>query len=62
MPQLTAATLRKAIANVPDDTPVYFRRVAPFCGNIEEAGAANLDQIAAFGLLYPCVIVEPVAE
>ena len=45
-----------------DDLPIFFRRVSPICGNIEEANAAVLSQYAAFGVVNPCVIIEPFTE
>lgn len=62
MPQLTVGDLKRALENIPDEHPVYFRRVAPICGNIEEAGSAELSEYAFFGQLYPCVIVEPMKD
>ena len=56
---MTIAQLKKAIVDMPDDWPVYFRRVAPLCGNIEEAGTVNADKYAFFGGLYDCAIIEP---
>ena len=57
--QLTVKKLKSQIENLPDDMPVFFRRVAPLCGNIEEASAAIPSQFSSFGKVYPCLIVEP---
>ena len=57
--QLTVKKLRSQIENLPDDMPVFFRRIAPICGNIEEASAAIPSQFSAFGIVYPCLIIEP---
>lgn len=62
MSQMTVADLRAAMTGVPDDTPVYFRRIAPICGNIEAAGAAALDEASAFGSVFPCIIIEPMQD
>ena len=55
---MTIKQLKAAIRDMPDNLPVYFRRIAPFCGNIEEVGAVNEDKLSSFGKLYPCVIIE----
>ncbi len=60
--QLTVGALKKALENIPDEHPVYFRRVAPVCGNIEGAYRAELSEYAFFGGLYPCVILEPAKD
>lgn len=62
MTQLTVGDLKKALANIPDEHPVYFRRVALICGNIEEAGSVVLSEYGFFGRLFPCVIVEPMQD
>ena len=56
---MTIKELKSAISEMPDDWTVYFRRVAPVCGNIEEAGSINADKSAFFGTEYPCAIIEP---
>lgn len=56
---LTVKELKKQIANLPDDMEVYFRRVAPLCGNVEAAYSAELSEVAFFGKSYPCLILEP---
>jgi len=56
---MTIKELKLAIAKMPDEWPVYFRRVAPVLGNIEEAGSIRADRYAFFGSEYPCAIVEP---
>lgn len=57
--QLTVKKLKHQIENMPDDMPVFFRRVAPICGNIEEANAAILSEYSFFGHVSPCIIIEP---
>jgi len=57
--QLTVKKLKSQIENLPDDMLVFFRRVAPCCGTIEEASAAISSQFYAFGNVYPCLIIEP---
>jgi len=59
---MTIKQLKATIANMPDEWPVYFRRIAPLCGNVEEAGTINADKYSSFGTLYPCAIIEPVKD
>lgn len=59
---MTVSDLLNAIKDLPGDLPVFFRRVAPVAGNIEEAGFANLDKFASFGVTFPCVIIEPMKD
>lgn len=61
MTQLTVKELRQLIEGVGDDLPVFFRRVAPIAGNIEEAGTAIVVEYGFFGLSLPCLIIEPMA-
>lgn len=60
--QLTVGRLKKQIAEMPDDLPVFFRRVAPTFGNIEEASGAIFSQYSSFGVVSPCVIIEPFVD
>ena len=60
--QMTVKQLRDALAGMADDLPVFFRRVTPICGNIEEAGSARVDRFGFFGQSLPCVIVEPMQD
>ena len=60
--QMTVKQLRDALAGMSDDLPVFFRRVAPICGNIEEAGSARVDRFGFFGQSLPCVIVDPMHD
>jgi hypothetical protein len=60
--QLTIGRLKKQIAEIPDDLPVFFRRIAPICGNIEEASGAVLSQYSSWGNLNPCIIIEPFVD
>lgn len=62
MKQLTVKQLKEQLERMPDDTPVFFRRIAPFCGNIESAGIAKLDEYSSFGIVEPCVIIEPISD
>lgn len=56
--QMTVAELRRELAELPDDLPVFFRAVAPVCGNIREAVSARRDTHGVFGKVLPCVIIE----
>jgi hypothetical protein len=56
---MTVKELKIALADKPNDWPVYFRRIAPYCGNIEEVGAVNEDIYGSFGEILDCVIIEP---
>lgn len=60
--QLTVKQLKEKIESLPDDLPIFFRRVAPICGNIESAGGANLDEYSFFGIVEPCLIIEPMRD
>ncbi len=62
MNQLTVKKLKEQIEAMPDDMPVFFRRIAPICGTIEIAGVAKLDEFAFFGMVEPCVIIEPMSD
>ena len=62
MKQLTVGELKKQLGGIADDLPVFFRRIAPLCGNLEEAGAATVDSYAFFGQTSPCIIIEPRSE
>lgn len=59
MSQLTVGELKKQLEQFPDDLEVFFRRVAPVCGNIESAYNVSKDTYAFFGQTIPCVIIEP---
>ena len=60
--QMTVKQLRDALAGMSDELPVFFRRVAPICGNVEEAGSVRVDRFGFFGQSLPCVIVEPMRD
>jgi hypothetical protein len=60
--QMTVKALRAALDGLDDDLPVFFRRVAPVCGNIEEAGRVEVSTYAFFGIENPCAIIEPMAD
>jgi len=60
--QMSVKDLRDAIKDLPGDLPVYFRRVAPITGNIEEAGSAHLDTFSSFGVVDQCLIIEPMKD
>lgn len=62
MEQLTVKKLKEQIESMPDDMPVFFRRIAPVCGTIEIAGLAKLDEFAFFGMVEQCVIIEPLCD
>ena len=57
--QLTVKQLKEKIESLPDNLPVFFRRIAPICGTIEAAYSANLDEYSFFGIVEPCLILEP---
>lgn len=59
---LTTGELKKLLDRIPNNLPVFFRRVAPICGNIEEASSAILSNYSSFGIVNPCLIVEPFKE
>lgn len=60
--QLTIGQLKQAIASFPDDLPVYFRRISPIAGNVEEAGSIQQGAVGFFGRELPCAIIEPMAD
>lgn len=62
MTQLKVGDIKKLIADMPDEYEVFFRRVAPICGNIEEAGRIEIGKYSTFGIVIPCVIIEPMAD
>lgn len=59
---MNVGELRNAIENLPNDMPVFFRRVAPVAGNIETAGSANKDTFSSFGVVQDCLIIEPITD
>ncbi len=59
---MNVGDLRKAIENISDDIPVFFRRVAPITGNIEMAGSVNKDTFSSFGIVEDCLIIEPMVD
>lgn len=62
MSQLTVKDLKKILEEYPDELEVFFRRVAPICGNIEAAGFVNKDKYSTFGQIVPCIIIEPMSD
>jgi len=60
--QLKVKDLKKLLEDKPDDLPVYFRRIAPITGNIEEVGGCELSQVSFFGCVDECVIIEPMSD
>jgi len=62
MTQMTVKDLKFAIADLDDKLEVFFRRVAPLTGNIEEAFSVELSEYAFFGQTVPCVILEPAKD
>lgn len=60
--QITVKQLKFIIENFNDDLPVFFRRISPMCGNIEEAGRVVEATYSFFGQEFPCVIIEPVSN
>ncbi len=59
---MNVGELRNVIENLPNDMPVFFRRVAPVAGNIETAGSANKDTFSSFGVVQDCLIIEPITD
>lgn len=55
--QFTAKTLRELLATKADDLPVFFERVAPVCGNIEQAYVVEESVYGFFGKEIPCLII-----
>lgn len=51
--------LRQQLEGVDGDTEVFLRCVPNPCGNITEAGRADLSRYGFFGKSLPCVIIEP---
>ncbi len=62
MEHMTIGDIKEAIKDLDDDLPVFFRRVPPVCGNIEELGQVVQDSYGFFGKSIPCVILEPMKE
>lgn len=60
--QITVGQLKAAIEQLDDSLPVFFRRVAPVCGNIEEAGQVMESTYGFFGKSLPCVIIGPMED
>ena len=60
--QMTVKDLRESIDGLPNDLPVFFRRISPVAGNIEQAGAANLSKFSSFGVIDQCLIIEPMSD
>ena len=56
---MTVRELKDCLADKPDDSEVFFRRISPTCGNIESAGAVVQSVYGFFGAAIPCVIIEP---
>jgi len=59
MPQLSVGELKTILKELPDELPVYFRRISPIGGNIEEAYHVEPSTYACFGQALPCLIIEP---
>lgn len=57
--QLTVEELINQLQAFDKKLPVYFRRISPITGNIEEACSAELSNVGSFGIVEPCVIIEP---
>ena len=55
---LKVRDLKKALSEMDDDLEVYIRSQHA-CGNIKEAGVANIDTYGFFGKSVDCVIIEP---
>jgi len=57
--QLTVLELKTIILHLPDDTEVKIRTCHNLCGNIVEAGNAEMSSYGFFGKSIPCLIIEP---
>jgi len=62
MPQLTVGELKKRLEGMDDSLDVFFRRVAPICGNIEGAYHVDKSTYGFFGQTIDCVIIEPSSD
>jgi hypothetical protein len=56
---LTAGELKAILADIPDETEVKIRTCHTSCGNIVEAGTAEMSSYGFFGNDIPCLIIEP---
>ena len=56
---MTVKELRQLLHDKPDDLEVFFRRVAPICGNIESVGKIEQTTFSTFGVEVPCIVIEP---
>lgn len=56
---MTVKDIRKALDGLDDELEIYFRRVAPLCGNIEGAYHLSKSHMSFFGQSFPCLIIEP---
>jgi hypothetical protein len=59
---MTVKELKIALEGKPDDYEIFFRRVVPICGNIEAAGKVIQSTYQTFGIVVPCLIVEPYTD
>lgn len=59
---MTVKELKDHLADKPDDSEIFFRRIPPICGNIESAGAVVQSTYSLFGVVTPCVIIEPYSD
>ncbi|MNM92486.1 hypothetical protein D3C81_1048230 [compost metagenome] len=54
---LTAGKLKQFLADKEDNLEIFFERVAPVCGNVEQAYVIAQETYAFFGHEIPCLII-----
>ena len=59
---MKAGEIIKELEKVTPETEVFFRRVAPICGNIEAVGKVSQDEFSTFGIVDKCIIFEPYTD
>lgn len=57
--ELTVGELRQMLEGIADDVEVKIRTCHNLCGNIVEAGNAELSSYGFFGSSIPCIVIEP---
>lgn len=56
---MTVKEFKLLLSDKPDNLEVFFRRVAPICGNIKSVGKVEQTTFSTFGIEIPCIIIEP---
>jgi hypothetical protein len=56
---MKAGEIIKELEKVTPETEVFFRRIAPICGNIEAVGKVSQDKFSSWGFIDSCIIFEP---